>query len=105
MIVEGRHSAPHCGYGVVYRDAAAGEFRGNVVAGLRIGLQLTGSSSPGVVDNVFERIALANLVYGDTTSGLVSGNSCAPTEIAGISVNASANPDLRANGCTVARAE
>ncbi len=66
---------------------------------------MAGSASPDVIDNLFKDIALANIGYGDTSSGIVSGNSCAPTEIAGISVTAAANPDIRANGCTVSRAE
>lgn len=91
-------------YGVVYRDNATGEFRKNRIIDFIFGVQVNDAAQPQLYDNTLEEIALTNIAYAGSSGGEISGNRCATTLGAGISVTAPANPNLGNNACTVSRA-
>jgi hypothetical protein len=88
--------------GILYGLEGAGTAVNNLSINQEIGFQLSGSTSPELVDNVVEDVAVvAFLIQGESTAQL-TGNTCSAVQ-AGIVILEQAEPELGGNDCPVSQ--
>ncbi|NNE10964.1 MAG: right-handed parallel beta-helix repeat-containing protein [Ilumatobacter sp.] len=90
--------------GVAYAGRATGEFRANRVEGVDVGVRLGDDAVPQLYDNEFVSIATIAIAYVDRSGGEIRGNTCPPDLALGITVAATAIPNLADNDCVVVAA-
>lgn len=91
-------------FGIVYLDGATGTASDNRLVRHRVGVQLQGSAGPRLLDNRFELIVSAAMIYTESAAGEAAGNECGDGDAAVIAVVETAVPAVADNRCEIVEA-